>query len=100
MTAIGKGDFVEALLDSDDDGFGGRLIKGQIYRVCEVYGPGEACELCGDDSGSIDLDGLTADPEWGWCTCYFKPISGGPSGMFNELLKAPTDAPTKEPVAA
>lgn len=99
MTAIGKGDFVEALNDSPEDG----IVQGCVYTVTEII-PEDAVGVCTDCGEAGDGFLLKETPEanrlGAFCPCGFKPISGGPPRMFDHMLKAPTDAPTKEPVAA
>jgi hypothetical protein len=98
MSAIGKGDFVEALSTWPCAG----VTKGVIYRVCEIIQVNDEfdpCELCGDEGDGLRLDGVPMHPDHALCHCGFKPISGGAPGMFSHLLKQPTDAP-REPVAA
>lgn len=106
MTAIGKGDFVEWIgLPADYVLAGGLLIwnppVGSIHIVDEVG------RRCGDAAGrawdSIRVRGMPLYSRRGRPfsapLAGFRPISGGKPGMFNELLKAPTDAP-REPVVA
>lgn len=97
MTAIGKGDFVECIDARPCPVYGPvSLIVGAIYTVDWIE-----TEAKNKDGFAIHLVGVrSGGPKGGFAARRFKPISGGKPGMFNELLKAPTDAPTREPVSA
>ncbi len=99
MTAIGKGDFVEALRD---DAVEGVLIHaGRVYVVEDCFRPDVCgpCDQCGNDTDVVLVEGVPIEPGWGWCPCLFKPVYRPKPDAFADLLKVPTGAP-REPVAA
>lgn len=100
MTAIGKGDFVEAVKDSNGE-LGPIFRKGEVLRVVDLVDVADLRLRCGD-CGELAIVGVVVPvhpPGYASCPCCFKPVSGGQPGMFTDLLKVPTDAPL-EPVAA
>lgn len=96
MSAIGKGDFVEAVRDDDP------IIGGAVYVVADAFRPDGCgtCGECGNDTDIVLIEGADLGYGVGWCPCNFKPIYRPKPDAFADLLKAPTDAPLKEPVAA
>lgn len=98
MSAIGPGDWVEAITDRVHyDGFA--ISVGSLYRISSAWPQhrmNRVCDDCNQPNGGLSLVGHSED--LAWCPCHFKPISGGERGMFDHMLKL--DAPSKEPVAA
>lgn len=96
--AIGKGDWVECIDASPHKATGiAILVVGAIYRVRDT-------ETIREKSG-VRLHGVVlpihpSGKEYGWVPARFRPIYRPRPDAFSDLLKAPTEAPNKEPVAA
>lgn len=91
MTAIGKGDLVEAVKTCEEFG---RIwcTKGDVRRVAEViHDPNvEPCYECGDASPmGLALEGVETPNDWYWCHCAWKPVPPSRKEMLNDLLKVP-----------
>lgn len=100
MTAIGKGDFVEAV--RNEHGPGASLLAGRVYVVLSVQKDFtcDPCPHCGNDEDCVEVEGARLLDDWAWCPCDFRPVYRPKPDAFADLLKAPTDAPTREHVAA
>lgn len=91
MSAIGPGDYVEALSDWPEG-----IVKGQIYQVrnIEELSAGYACVECGDEAPGVHL--VETPTFWdtgGWCSaCDLKPIYRPKPDAFSDLLKIPEHA--------
>lgn len=93
MTAIGKGDYVEAVRTVDERHLGGYLEAGKVYRVEAVWtadiirqkqcSAGHSPVL-----GAVVLSGSPAPqpPGFAWCFCCVRPIYR-PNGDLIEKLK-------------
>lgn len=102
MSAIGPGDFVEAVRAWEAENGLQELIIGNVYRVREfVRPPGrgwivDTCSMCGDDQAPPVLlhgDDPT-DVRMGHCHCSFRPIYRPRANVFDHLL---VPAPELEP---
>jgi len=90
MSAIGPGDWVEALFSAGaEEGFRA-VAKGEIYCV-QVARPAEyPCGECGERGLGLILAGdQIEDPKATWCgECGFRPIYRSKADLI-ESLKAP-----------
>lgn len=90
MSAIGPGDFVEAVLDFPEDG----VMRGRIYTVLDMV-PARLCTECCSCGKAGEGFTLKQTPEANrmgcWCYCGFKPVYRPKPDAFADLLKTPTD---------
>lgn len=81
--AIGPGDWVECLRESEDTGF----AIGAVYRVSDAQGP-MPCE-CTGQCLALSFDGMPSGHRTGgWAGCCFRPIYR-PKSSFIESLQHP-----------
>lgn len=101
MEVIGPGVFVEVIDASPPIHKPGwppcalpLLVAGDIHVVDDIFEHADGGLALSTDKAPIVIyaDGK-ADA---YCAERFRPISGGEPGMFSDLLKLPTRAPTKE----
>lgn len=94
MNALEPGDFVEALVTSDDIPPG--LTKGSVYQVEMIVDPEflGACDYCEDEGPGVHLHGFhyplteCGHGVWAHCPCELRPIYR-PKGSVIRGLKVP-----------
>lgn len=93
-SAIGPGSWVEKVGDSITSPMVADKAVRRVVGLSPVYT--EPCPCCQRMHQDLIIGGEPGQ----WCVEAWRPISGGERGMFDHMLKAPTDAPNKEPVEA
>lgn len=98
MSALGRGDWVEALFDAPD----GCILKGYVLQIRVAYGPDPMlgdCADCHTDIGSLNFygidDALPGQLEGGWCPCGFKPADPPGKDVIADLMKLPAMQPRR-----
>ena len=85
MSAIGPGDWVEAVHSGD-----GRLQPGALYHVTEIrtLDGDYPCGIClrWPGAGPI-VAGVRLDDSEAWCPCTFRPIRDGQERIERKALK-------------
>lgn len=88
MSAIGPGDWVEALHSRPGDVDAREITAGGLYCVEEVDHEPCVCFRCGDEGPGFSLVG---DPPGSlvnsaWCGCDFKPIYRPKADLIETLM--------------
>ncbi len=85
---IGPGDWVECV-NPEAEG----IRYGSLYCVCDAGDADYGCETCGEKFW-VDLIGVPADPDYGWCCgCEVRPIyRPRNSTLIADLTKTPAIA--------
>lgn len=104
MSAIGPGDFVEALISEKGNWGLQDIVKGQLYQVRQFAGgpaeEGHGCPTCGNTAPALVLVGdRPVIAGWGWCSCVFRPVYRPNADLIASLL-APAPSVPAEPVPA
>lgn len=89
MSAIGPGDWVEALGPRGAVSWTGARAGG-VYCV-EALVSTAPCDLCPDDHPGLHLFGIQRHPH-GWAGCQFRPIYRPKADLIEQLKQPAPDA--------
>ena len=99
MTAIGKGDWVEAVISINTKYSNIMIVAGQLYIVDDVvdlrpdFGLAYLCSRCGNRETGLLIGGIRhpcdSRPAWSAaCPCLFKPIYRPKENFTRDLLNS------------